>query len=91
MTTARETRDKHSHTKPEHHLWQAWGSDARFQCCVCGATRRADYLQPDGQPNPNPCVQMWGPGPAGAICKNCVHLRYISASRRYYKCDLGQT
>lgn len=82
------TPTKLKHSKPEQHLWQAWGSDARFECCVCGATRRADYLQPDGSINPNPCVQMWGLGPAGATCKTCIHLTSHKQSKTWYKCSL---
>jgi hypothetical protein len=41
-----------------------------------------------GKKNPeNPCLQVFGPGPEGAKCKTCVHLRYHETARRYYKCD----
>jgi hypothetical protein len=38
---------------------------------------------------PNPCVTMFGAGPAGAICKTCVHLFAPGGTNKtYYKCDL---
>lgn len=39
-------------------------------------------------PNPNPCVQAFGPGPHGRICNGCalLNLRWASG-RRYYKCS----
>jgi hypothetical protein len=40
------------------------------------------------QAEPNPCVQLWGPGPDKATCKTCGHLAVRSYGRRYYKCDL---
>ena len=37
----------------------------------------------------NPCLAVYGAGPAEAICKTCVHLVAHSCSKRtYYKCDL---
>jgi hypothetical protein len=37
----------------------------------------------------NPCVQLYGPGPAGKRCKTCDRLYYRPGSaRRYYKCPL---
>jgi hypothetical protein len=32
----------------------------------------------------NPCIDAYGPGPAGAICRDCVHLQ----SATWYKCDM---
>jgi hypothetical protein len=36
----------------------------------------------------NPLVPLYGPGPDGAICRDCVHLTVRRFSRNYYKCDL---
>lgn len=37
------------------------------------------------QRSPNPCVDVYGPGPAGARCKTCASL---SQQRGYFKCAL---
>lgn len=35
----------------------------------------------------NPCVRLFGPGPAGVKCKACKHLEYHQPSKkRFYKC-----
>ncbi len=57
-----------------------------------------DYwsLPPDQQeqvrnapPSPNPCVNLYGPGPADKQCKDCSHLIKIGGhARDYIKCDL---
>lgn len=36
----------------------------------------------------NPMRRLLGPGPEGALCKSCVHLRCLRYANRYYKCDL---
>ncbi len=38
----------------------------------------------------NPCVKMYGPGPAGMQCKTCSHFRSIKFANIYWKCDLRQ-
>jgi hypothetical protein len=45
-----------------------------------------------GPPAVNPCIALYGQGPAMQCCKGCVHLRYAPARRvaRYWKCDLRQ-
>jgi len=40
------------------------------------------------RPRVNPCVRLFGPGPEGAICKSCRHLRSHWTARRFYKCEL---
>lgn len=50
------------------HVYTPFPSDARFEHCVCGQARRADRV------SENPCVQWWGRGPAGEVCRDCVHL-----------------
>ena len=35
----------------------------------------------------NPCVDLFGPGPDGVQCKECIHLHYYHQSARWYKCD----
>jgi hypothetical protein len=75
--------------EPHEHHFIPWGSDARFERCRCGATRRADAGSATaGEPNPNPCVQRWGRGPAGALCRDCAHLTVYEQSRKWYKCGL---
>lgn len=47
--------------------------------------------EPSKEPaNPNPCLALYGPGPDGVTCKDCVHLRYPLGywRKRHYKCDL---
>lgn len=38
----------------------------------------------------NPCIALYGPGPAATTCKECVHLRYRVQRnpKRWWKCDL---
>lgn len=36
----------------------------------------------------NPCIDMFGPGPAGAICRDCIHLHGFRQSKIWYKCSL---
>lgn len=39
----------------------------------------------------NPCIAPYGLGPVGALCADCVHLRYAverNPQARHYKCDL---
>ena len=37
----------------------------------------------------NPCIALYGTGPDGAICRDCMHCRYPPMRRtRYWKCDL---
>lgn len=40
------------------------------------------------QRNQNPLIALHGPGPQGAKCKTCAHLRINQCSKRYYKCAL---
>jgi hypothetical protein len=35
----------------------------------------------------NRMVDFYGPGPEGARCGTCLHLRAYSYARTYYKCD----
>ena len=37
---------------------------------------------------PNPCVALYGPGPAGKRCKDCRLLYAKHYSGTYYKCKL---
>ena len=36
----------------------------------------------------NPLVPLYGPGPEGARCGDCVHIVAHRYSKTYYKCDL---
>lgn len=36
----------------------------------------------------NPCVDVYGKGPEGKKCKDCIHLYAKQYSKRYYKCEL---
>lgn len=37
----------------------------------------------------NPCVRLYGPGPAGARCKTCrLFLRKGGYAKTYFKCEL---
>jgi hypothetical protein len=38
-------------------------------------------------PTGNPCVAVFGPGPAGATCAGCGHLHELQYSRLVFKCD----
>ena len=42
---------------------------------------------------PNPCVALYGPGPAGVNCGRCAHLlaRQGRSGRRWYKCALRRS
>jgi hypothetical protein len=42
---------------------------------------------PLGPLNPNPCVNLYGPGPAGAVCGDCQHLIRYHQSARWNKCE----
>jgi hypothetical protein len=34
-------------------------------------------------------LTIYGPGPAGATCGDCAHLRQHEMAQRWYKCALG--
>ena len=36
----------------------------------------------------NPCVDTFGLGPEGRICRDCIHLHGFKQSATWYKCDL---
>jgi hypothetical protein len=36
----------------------------------------------------NPLLALYGPGPEGAICRDCVHLERHQYGTTFYKCDL---
>ena len=36
----------------------------------------------------NPCMRLYGEGPAGKTCKTCRLLFHTQRSKRYYKCEL---
>ena len=37
----------------------------------------------------NPCLRMYGTGPAETICKKCVHLhRHAGGNKSFLKCEL---
>lgn len=38
--------------------------------------------------SPNPCVNLYGPGPDDKKCGNCTHVFGICNSNTHYKCDL---
>lgn len=38
--------------------------------------------------NINPCIAIYGPGPAGQTCENCALLAGFAMSRTVYKCFL---
>lgn len=40
------------------------------------------------KPSQNPLVRVYGPGPEGATCSDCVHLYAKEFAGRYLKCDL---
>ena len=41
------------------------------------------------KPSQNPLVRIFGPGPEGTTCRDCVHLwRHGGHAGRYLKCDL---
>jgi hypothetical protein len=37
---------------------------------------------------PNPCVKLYGPGPAGARCHTCANLVSFQYSNKFFKCYL---
>jgi hypothetical protein len=41
-----------------------------------------------GSFNINPCIAVFGDGPDGSKCKNCVQLRSKSGSKKFFKCAL---
>lgn len=43
--------------------------------------------EPLGPLNPNPCVNLYGLGPAGARCGDCLHLKRYHQSARWNKCE----
>lgn len=40
----------------------------------------------DAHPKTNPCVRVFGEGPAGETCANCAGLEKWHSSRVFYKC-----
>jgi hypothetical protein len=50
-------------------------------------------LPPEVEPEPapeqsvNPCIDMYGKGPEGRICRDCVHLHGFQQSATWYKCE----
>lgn len=63
------------------HLFAAFPSDPRFEHCACGVSRAV------GPSGGNPCVKLWGAGPAGRTCGMCVHLRQRAMGGLHYKCE----
>ncbi len=51
-------------------------------------TKGGQFLEELKQGPQNPCRRMFGPGPAGTICKTCSHLRSLVYANSYFKCDL---
>ena len=49
-----------------------------------------DTLPPTTIPAPktNPCIAVYGPGPADTHCTDCTHLRRMQRDKTYIKCDL---
>jgi hypothetical protein len=41
-----------------------------------------------GWDSPNPCVQLYGPGPEGETCKHCALLLHFQQAASWYKCSL---
>jgi hypothetical protein len=37
---------------------------------------------------PNPCIALYGPGPAGQTCQGCQQLAAIAVNKTFYKCRL---
>jgi hypothetical protein len=35
----------------------------------------------------NPMVIIHGPGPGGALCRDCAHLKGYACARTYWKCS----
>lgn len=47
------------------------------------------FDMPESKPTPaNPCIALFGPGPDGACCRDCSHMRGVHMSKTYWKCDL---
>lgn len=47
------------------------------------------FGQASSKVEPNPCVRLYGPGPAGEKCKNCrLFLRRGGNTQTYFKCLL---
>lgn len=71
---------------PEAHVhsFTSFPSDARFEHCACGVTRRADRI------SVNPCVQMFGRHePAGETCVTCAHLvAHTLHYATWFECEL---
>lgn len=42
----------------------------------------------DGSFKENPCIPVYGSGPDGQKCKNCIHFVIKKYSGKYFKCDL---
>jgi len=38
----------------------------------------------------NPCIALYGPGPEGKRCKDCLWIAGICKSKTYYKCKLRE-
>lgn len=49
-----------------------------------------DMPQPKASKSQNPCVVVYGVGPNGVTCADCVHLRYRPrpSGKKFWKCDL---
>ena len=49
-----------------------------------------DALPSEVPPTPktNPCIAVYGPGPAEKRCTDCTHLRRMQHDKVYIKCDL---
>lgn len=51
------------------------------------------YVAPPDRSNiypENPCIALYGPGPEGKQCKDCVHLHSFKQSATWHKCELRQ-
>jgi hypothetical protein len=42
----------------------------------------------DAKPKMNPCVRVFGPGPEGATCKECMFLECYTTNKNWYKCAM---
>jgi hypothetical protein len=77
-----------------------WKTGRRVRKRVCSPACRDVFelrmtegsLFADGDVDPprreNPMVRLFGPGPAGTLCKTCVHLRRHRQANVWHKCDL---
>jgi hypothetical protein len=52
------------------------------------AKKVVDPTNPTGIDNPNPCVRLYGYGPEGAKCKDCLLLQHFQQAANWYKCLL---